>query len=128
MLNQSTVTTTKGMTKKLILADTKNRFAVSCKISNASVEAGEGGKKIILAGTPLKGDLTSRETAFQVAASSADPNIVGIALDDVDVTAGDANGNCLIFGFVDESKLDPTVVSKITTITKAKLPLITFIK
>lgn len=127
MLNQSNVTVVKGAAKKSILADTKNHFAVSCRIANTGVEAGEDGKKIVKAGTPLAGSLTARETAFTVAKASTDA-VVGILQDDVDVTKGTANASCLVFGFIDESKLEDTVVAAIGTVTKAKLPHIVFIK
>lgn len=127
MLNQSGVTITSGMARKSILIDTKNRFATSCRISGTGITADSDGRKVVKSGTPLVGSLTERETAFTVGKSSTD-NVVGILLDEVDVTKGDANGNCLIFGFVDETKLDASVVAAITSVTKAKLPLITFIK
>lgn len=127
MLNNPNQSTMTGAAKKNILVDTKNRFAVSCKIASTGVEADAHGKKIVKAGTPLAGSLTARETAFTVAKASTD-DIVGILQDDVDVTSGESNGSCLVFGFVDESKLEASVVTAITTVTKAKLPLITFIK
>lgn len=127
MLNQSGITSVKGMTKKSIVIDNKLMFATSCMIADTGVLAGGDGKKIVKAGTPLKGDLTNRATALKVATAAEDA-VVGIAEFDVDVTNGNANGACIVFGFIDESKLDSDVVEKITTVTKAKLPLITFIK
>lgn len=127
MLNQGGITKVTGMTKKSIVIDNKLMFATSCMIANTGVSAGDGGRKIVKAGTPLKGDVTNRETAFEVATTSTD-NVVGIAEFDVDVTDGNANGACILFGFIDESKLDSDVTEKITTVTKAKLPMITFIK
>ena len=59
---------------------------------------------------------------------------VGIAEHDVDVTAGTANGGIIVFGFIDESKLDTDVVTLLNTVNtdttklRDKLTKITFCK
>lgn len=125
MLNQSGITKTVGATRKTMLYDTQLFFSLSCMIANTGV-ADADGKKIVKAGTPLKGDLSNRDVAFTVAGAEDTP--VGIAMHDVDVTKGTMNGAVLVFGFVDEDKLDATVTTMLTTEMKAKLPKITFCK
>ena len=89
------------------------------------------GRKVVKAGTPLTGNLDERTTAFTAAADSGTPsasNAVGILLHDVDVTAGDANGEIVIFGFINMNRIDTTTQAKITATVKAALPMIKFIK
>lgn len=89
------------------------------------------GRKVVKAGTPLTGNLDERTTAFTAAADSGTPsasNAVGILLHDVDVTAGDANGEIVIFGFINMNRIDATTQAKITATVKAALPMIKFIK
>ena len=132
MLNQTGVTKTTGLSRKTILYSTKLFFALSVIISNAGVEADSEGKKIVKAGTPLKGSLLNRDEAFTVGAK--DDAVVGIAEHDVDVTAGTANGGIIVFGFIDESKLDTDVVTLLNTVNtdttklRDKLTKITFCK
>ena len=132
MLNQTGVTKTTGLSRKTILYSTKLFFALSVIISNTGVEADSEGKKIVKAGTPLKGSLLNRDEAFTVGAK--DDAVVGIAEHDVDVTAGTANGGIIVFGFIDESKLDTDVVTLLNTVNtdttklRDKLTKITFCK
>lgn len=125
MLNQSEVRITSGATRKTILFDEKNSTAVSCIIGNTAVEANENGRKIVKAGTPLTGDLKDRTVAFTTTADAS--NVVGIAMHDVDVTAGSANGAVLIFGTVDYSKLDNSVQTALTAEIEKALKMIQFI-
>lgn len=132
MLNQSGITKTSGLSRKTILIDTQLLFALPCMIANTGVTTGTDGKKIVKAGTPLVGSLTDRDTAFTVGAKDA--AVVGIAEHDVDVTAGTANGAVIVFGFIDESKLDADVVTLLDTANtdnsklRDKLTKITFCK
>jgi hypothetical protein len=120
MLNQTGIKTTTGATRKTILFDTKLFFALPCKVSGTKDET-------ILAGTPLKGSLSARDTEFTVAGSSDTP--VGILEHDVVLDSnGKANAAVLTFGFIDESKLDSTVTAMLTDEVKAKLPQIQFCK
>lgn len=132
MLNQTGVTKTTGLSRKTILYSTKLFLALSVIISSAGVEADSEGKKIVKAGTPLKGSLLNRDEAFTVGAK--DDAVVGVAEHDVDVTAGTANGGIIVFGFIDESKLDTDVVTLLNTVNtdttklRDKLTKITFCK
>lgn len=125
MLNQSGIKKTSATTRKTILIAPELAFSLSCKIDGSSVTPNKDGKKIVLAGTPLAGDLESRDTAFTVANSGQTP--CGIVLHDVEITEGTVNSQVVIFGFVDTSKLDSTVVEALSTM-REKLPKITFVK
>lgn len=132
MLNQSGITKTSGLARKTILFDTQLFFALPCMISATGVEAGSDGRKIVKAGTPLKGSLLNRDEAFTVGVK--DDAVVGIAEHDVDVTVGTANGGVIVFGFIDEDKLDASVVTLLdttntdTTKLRDRLTKITFCK
>lgn len=129
MLNQSTQTSVTGVTQKTIVFDSQLKFATSVILANTGLVADSDGKKIIKAGTPLTGSLLARGTAFTVAATTEGvSNAVGICQNDVDVTAGNANGSIIIFGFIDEAKLDAAVVTALDAPARAALKLITFLK
>lgn len=127
MLNQTGVTTNSyGYGEKRILVDEVNSTAFSCVVANTGVTADSEGKKIIKAGRPLYGSLTARNTAFTVSgASGAKP--VGVALHDVDVTAGNANSQVLVSGFIDISKVDESVRSALIS-AEADLKLIALVQ
>ena len=127
MLNQTGVTTNSyGYGEKRILVDEVNSTAFSCVVANTGITADSEGKKIIKAGTPLYGSLTARNTAFTISgASGAKP--VGVALHDVDVTAGNANSQVLVSGFIDISKVDESVRSTLVS-AEANLKLIALVQ
>lgn len=119
MLNQGGVTKTTGATQKIILVSDVN-VSLSCMVANTGLVADSDGKKIVLAGTPLAGSLIARGTAFTVAADTGEAgsevsDATCVLLHDVDVTSGTKNAQCVIFGFIDKSKLESSVVSKYTT-------------
>lgn len=129
MLNQTGVTKTTGLSRKTILYSTQLFFALSVIISNAGVEADSEGKKVIKAGTPIAGSLTNRDVPFTVAKdTNSASNAVGILEHDVDVTGGNANGSCIVFGFIDIDKLDASTVALLTDAAKKKLVGIQFVK
>lgn len=115
---------------KQILFATQPSMSVGVVVGNTGVSADSNGKKILKAGTPLKGNLEARGTAWTLSADSSGTNpAVGVLLHDVDVTAGNENGTALIFGFVDLNKVDSSVTALITTAAKAALAgKVTFIK
>lgn len=125
MLNQTGITRVAGTTRKTILIAPELAFSLSCMVENTGVSAGEDGRKVVKAGTPVSGNLQERDTAFKVAGEEDTP--VGIILHDVDVTKGTANSQVVIFGFVDISKLEESVATTIKSM-EAKLPKITFVK
>lgn len=112
MLNRSGISKTTLTTPKQILANVELQSSVGCIVPQAlGVEVGS--KKIAKAGTPIKIDLMNLQTAVEKADKSTAFNAV--LLHDVDVTAGNANGTALIFGFVNVNRVDTDVATAITT-------------
>lgn len=110
-----------GAPQKQILVADGTAVTFGAQIGNAGVSAGDDGRKIVKAGTPLYGDLLDRDTAFVVAtqteAAGDDPasnNANAVLLHDVDVTAGDANGTIISTGHIDLLKLDEDVQELVT--------------
>lgn len=130
MLNKTGITKTTAVASNQILMFTEPQVGVSIMVDNTGISAGDDGKKIIKAGTPVTGDLTARGTAFTKASTTEGvSNAVGVLLHDVDVTAGDANATLLLFGFVDLDKLDTATAALITTEVKTALKGgVTFLK
>lgn len=129
MLNKSGVTKTTYGNPVQILANVDLQSSVGCIVPSSLVSTADAnGKKIAKAGTPININLESRGTAVSATSSSKPMNAV--LLHDVDVTAGNANGTALIFGFVDLNKIDSTTQSALTTARAIEgcTPLITFMK
>jgi hypothetical protein len=121
MLNQSGITKTTGAAPVQILFNVQNQMSVGIKLAkNFAGAVTENGRKIVKAGTPLNGDLTTRGTAFVAAKDTSNP-AVGILLHDVDVTDADANATLLIWGFVNLSRVDSTTAALITETRKTEL-------
>lgn len=127
MLNRSGITKTTLAATKQILANVEMQSSVGCVVPQ-SIGVTVGGNKIAKAGTPIKIDLMNLQTAAQAANGTVAMNAV--LLHDVDVTAGNANGTALIFGFVNVNRVDADVAALITTALGAegKSGLLTFIK
>ena len=109
MLNQSGITKTSATAPTQILADVGMQFSVGCSVAQAA-GATVGDKKIAKAGTPLVVDpsnLQPAATKGTIAASAGTANAV--LLHDVDVTAGNANGTALLFGFVNINRMESDV-------------------
>lgn len=120
MLNRSGITKETAVAPSQILFNVQNQMSVGVIVDEAVGTAGEDGRKIVKAGTPLNGDLTARGTAFVAAKDTSNP-AVGVLLHDVDVTDGDANGTLLIWGFVNLNRMDSTTAGFITTNRKTEL-------
>lgn len=116
-------------TPKQILFNVQNQMSIGVIVKNTGVAADSNGKKIVKAGTPIGGDtslLENRATGAVVTNLAADgAKAQGVLLHDVDVTAGDANGSMLIWGFVNLDRLDVVPVAEAKTALKGK---VTFIK
>ena len=127
MLNRSGVSKTTYAAPKQILANVELQNSVGCIVPQ-SMGVTVGTQKIVKAGTPIKVDLMNLQTAAQAANGTIAMNAV--LLHDVDVTAGNANGTALIFGFVNVNRVDAAVASAITTALGAagRSTLITFVK
>lgn len=120
MLNRSGIIKETAVAPSQILFNVQNQMSVGVIVDKAVGTAGEDGKKIVKAGTPLNGDLTARGTAFVAAKDTSNP-AVGVLLHDVDVTEGDANGTLLIWGFVNLNRMDSTTAGLITATRKTEL-------
>lgn len=120
MLNRSGITKETAVAPSQILFNVQNQMSVGVIVDETVGTAGEDGRKIVKAGTPLNGDLTARGTAFVAAKDTSNP-AVGVLLHDVDVTDGDANGTLLIWGFVNLNRMDSTTAGFITTNRKTEL-------
>ena len=130
MPNNTGVTTTELGVRNQILADVGNQFAIGCIVDAATVGVTVGNQKIAKAGTPVKMNLTSTSTPAVLATATAGSEMTGVLLHDVDVTAGNSNGTCLIFGFVNLNRIDSDVQAKIITAmtNTAATKLVTFLK
>lgn len=127
MLNRSGISKSTYASTKQILANVELQSSVGCVVPQLlGVEVGT--KKIAKAGTPIKVDLMNRNTAVAKADGTTAMNAV--LLHDVDVTAGNANGTALVFGFVNVNRVDSDVAQAITTALSATgaSKLITFMK
>ena len=112
-----------GPEKQILIAEDSYKVTLGAVIAATGAETVDG-KKILKAGTPVKGDLKARNTAFVKEAAA--PN--AILLHDVDVTEGENNGTIVIAGVVDLTKVDASVEALITADVEAKLNKISFIK
>lgn len=128
-LNQSGITTVTAVSPKTIIANPEMAIAFPCILANTGIDADADGKKIIKAGTPITGSLEARGTAFVVASTTEGvSNAVGLALHDVDVTAGNANGTVLVQGVVKLDEVDTTTAALITSEVKTAVHRIIFVK
>ena len=127
MLNRSGISKTTYTAPKQILANVKLQSSVGC-IVPTSLGVVVGARKIAKAGTPIKIDTLNLQTPAVKADGTTPLNAV--LLHDVDVTAGNANGTALIFGFVNVNRVEADVATAITTAAgaAAKSALITFVK
>lgn len=127
MLNRSGITKTSLAATKQILANVDLQSSVGCIVPQ-TLGVVVGSKKIAKAGTPIKIDLMNLQTAAVKADGTTPLNAV--LLHDVDVTAGNANGTALIFGFVNVNRVDSDVATAITTAVAADgvSQMITFMK
>lgn len=116
MLNRSVVSNETYAATKQILANVELQSSVGC-IVPSSLGATVGSKKIAKAGTPIKIDLMNLQTPAVKADGTTPLNAV--LLHDVDVTAGNANGTALIFGFVNVNRVDTDVATAITAAVAA---------
>lgn len=125
MLNHTGITKVTAVAPNQILFNVEHQLSVGIVCGNTGVTADTNGKKILKAGTPMAGTLTTRDTAFTKA---SDTTAVGVLLHDVDVTAGNNNGTLLIFGFVNIDRIDDTTAALLTTEVQGALPMIKFLK
>ena len=112
MLNRDGISKTTYGAPRQILANVDLQSSVGCIVPQA-LGVVVGAKKIAKAGTPIKVDLMNRQNAVAKADGTTAMNAV--LLHDVDVTAGNANGTALVFGFVNVNRVETDVAALITT-------------
>lgn len=114
-------TETYGNIKNILIGQASYYMALPVTLSGAA-------NGTIEAGSPLTGDITTRDTAFTASTTGA----VGILLHDEQLDAsGKGNGTLVIAGCVDLLKLSSTVQGNITTALadgEQKLDRIIFVK
>lgn len=88
---------------------------IAVEVNSTGVVAGEDGRKVIKAGTPVGATtsvLDERKTVLSVANTSANgANAQGVLRYDVDVTDGTVSTTLIVQGAVDSSKC-PTIVAE----------------
>lgn len=137
MNNNSTgITKTNGMNTDQILLNVQHQVSLSVVVSkdiDNSAVVTVNGKKYVKAGTPLSGSLDARTTPFVLGKVDTTPTVatatpVGVLLEDVEITTGNANGTLLIFGFVNTNRLVNSVKTLLTSdVKKALNAKVTFI-
>ncbi len=127
MLNRSGISTATYGAPKQILANVELQSSVGCIVPQ-TIGVTVGAKKIAKAGTPIQVSLQNLQTPAVKADGTTAFNAV--LLHDVDVTAGNANGTALIFGFVNLNRVEADVAAAVTTALGAAehSTLITFLK
>lgn len=137
MLNRDGIRKTTLGAPRQILANVEFQYSVGCVVPK-SLGTAVGDKTIAKAGTPVNIDFTNTLAAVKaVAAASGSGSTAvpatpmnAVLLHDVDVTAGNANGTALVFGFVNLNRVDSTVATAIATAqaVSGASPLLTFVK
>ena len=110
MLNKSSIIEAEYATPKQILADPSLQFSVSCLVPTTIGET----NTFVSAGTPIYVDLNDINVVCKQV-DNIETFANAVLLHDVDLSKGQANGTALIFGFVDLSKVDATVQTKLKT-------------
>lgn len=116
-----------------ILANVEFQYSVGCVVPKA-LGTTVGDKTIAKAGTPVNIDLTNTLTAVKAVAAAGTGTTAtpmnAVLLHDVDVTAGNANGTALIFGFVNLNRVETSVATAIAAAqdVSGASSLLTFVK
>lgn len=114
MFNRDKIRQTTYTNPAQILANVEFQESVGCIVPQ-SLGVVVGSKKIAKAGTPIVINLKSINTAVTAATTTAN----AVLLHNVDVTEGAANGTALIFGFINENRIESDVVTKLDALTNS---------
>lgn len=120
MLNQSGIKKQSYGSVTQILCNPDMQYSIGCVVAQA-LGVTVGSKKIVKAGTPLAGTLNSTTPYIAPTGAGAANTAVGVLLHDVDVTAGNANGTLLVFGFVNLNRLETDTKALVTADVITKL-------
>lgn len=105
-----------------VVLNPDNLFEIGVQVTNTGVDAGDDGRKIIKAGTPVGHStdsvLVDRDTVLVVTNGDDDASYAqGVLRHDVDVTAGQTNATLVVRGEVDLSKCPEIHEDAITALT-----------
>lgn len=133
-MNKSTISRVTAEPKRDILFCTNPVVAIGVTVGVTGAADGPKGTKVIKAGQALQGTagaLLSRQTELVVATGAAEEGntIYGVTQHDIVFDEGEtsANANCIIFGFIDCQKMDPTVATVPSAIVTALDGKVTFL-
>lgn len=110
--------------KNILIGQDSYHIALGARVANTGVVADANGKKILYAGTPLKGDIAKRDTAFVKGAEDS----TAVLLHDVDVTNGEENATIVLAGCIDLLKLKDETKELLTEEVKDALSRIIFVE
>lgn len=111
---------TSGKAVKQILLNASLYQSLGAQIGDTGVTA-TNGRKIIPAGTPVGGDDSFLDDEQEVLVVANSAKAQGVLMHDVDVTNGTANGTVVIFGFVNEERIDVTITEEAKTALAGKV-------
>ena len=115
MPNSTGIITTEFGVRNQILANVEHQYSVGCVVDaslGVAPSGTNGNQKIARAGTPISMNLMSTNTPAVLADDDTNA-MTGVLLHDVDVTNGNNNGTCLIFGFVNLNSIDSDIEGQI---------------
>lgn len=128
-LNRTGITKTSAITPSGILIAPGQAICLPITATNTGITADSDGKKIIKAGTPIYGSFESRNTPFVLETTTTNvSNATAIALHDIDVTGGQANGTAVAMGSINVNAIDTTTAALLTAAVKTALNKIVFVK
>ena len=117
---------------KHILIDPTSAITVGAIVNVADIVADSNGDYVLKAGTPVGHATEKLSGKRQVELSEADGTLthaLGVVLSDVYFESGETavNATIVINGCIDTSKLDTTVVTKLTEDVQKELTAVTFV-
>jgi hypothetical protein len=111
---------------KQVLGIVQAKVALGVFVSDEGVTADSSGRKIILAGTPVGGDVSAYADENAVLKVANDATAQGILEFDVDVTSGQGTGTLIIHGYINEFRLPDDLT--ISDEAKKAIPDVVFFK
>ena len=94
-----------------VLGNVQHKVALPGIVSATGVTADAMGKKIIPAGTVVGGVNSFLEDPQAILSIGQDATAQGVVEHDIDVTAGNATGTVIIFGFVNTARIPNVTIS-----------------
>ena len=88
-----------------VLGNVQQKVALPGLISATGVTPNSFGRKVIPAGTVVGGASSFLDNSQAVLSVGQDAKAQGVLEHDVDVTAGDATGTVIVFGFINTARI-----------------------